>query len=66
MGSPSNKFGVRYGRTLKRRYDEIDVKQRASYVCSFCRNKTVRRVAAGIWHCEKCDKKFTGKAYSFE
>ena len=32
--------------------------------CVYCRKHKVKRLAVGIFECEKCEKKFTGKAYS--
>ncbi len=60
------RFGARYGRKLKERFGEIEQEQRKKQLCPFCKAFQVKRVALGIWHCRKCDAKFTGKAYSIE
>jgi large subunit ribosomal protein L37Ae len=58
------RFGSRYGRTPKKRFGKIEQVQRSLHKCPFCSNVKVKRMAAGIWQCRKCDKKFTGKAYT--
>ena len=60
---PAGRFGVRYGLGIRKRVNEIEVKQRQKHICPFCRSKAVRRVAYGIYQCKKCGKKFTGLAY---
>ena len=59
----ARRFGPRYGRTLKHKFNEIEKTHRAKHKCPFCHKPQVRRVAAGIWECKKCSSKFTGKAY---
>jgi len=58
------RFGSRYGRTPKKMFGKIEQIQRALHKCPFCKNVKVKRESAGIWQCRKCDKKFTGKAYT--
>ncbi len=58
------RFGARYGRTTKHRFGEIEKEQRKLHKCPYCYQIKVRRVAAGIWYCKKCNAKFTGRAYS--
>ena len=62
----TKRFGARYGRKLKERFGKIEDTQRKKHVCPYCRKQKVKRVALGIWHCQKCDAKFTGKAYSID
>ena len=50
------RFGTRYGKTVKQRLATIEEKARQT--------EKVNRQATGIWHCEKCDRTFTGKAYT--
>jgi large subunit ribosomal protein L37Ae len=58
------RFGSRYGRTAKRTFAQIEKSQRSLHKCPYCRKVSVKRLAAGIWKCKRCDAKFTGKAYS--
>jgi large subunit ribosomal protein L37Ae len=58
------RFGTRYGKTVKQRLANIEEKARQTYKCPYCRYKKVERQASGIWHCNKCDRTFTGKAYT--
>jgi len=60
----AGRFGVRYGKTIRKRISEIEKKQKTIYKCPYCFKTKVKRVSVGIWHCKKCDAKFTGKAYS--
>ncbi len=59
----AGKFGVRYGMRLRRKWLEVDRKQRLKHECPVCHKHGVKRVASGIWHCRKCNTKFTGGAY---
>ncbi|MBN1502219.1 50S ribosomal protein L37ae [Candidatus Woesearchaeota archaeon] len=58
------RFGARYGRTTRLRYGEIEQLQRKLHRCPYCHNVKVKRISVGIWHCKKCNAKFTGKAYT--
>lgn len=58
------RFGARYGRRLKQRFIEIEILHRKKYKCPYCSAERVRRISKGIWHCSKCDAKFTSKAYT--
>ncbi len=58
------RFGVRYGRTVKRKLGAIEAQQRKKHRCPYCRYTQVRRQAAGIWRCAKCEATFTSRAYT--
>ena len=58
------RFGARYGRKLKLKFSKIEAEQRKLHKCPYCNKIAVKRIAVGIWHCKKCNAKFTGKAYS--
>jgi len=61
--SHAGRFGVRYGKTIRERFNAIEVKQRKKQKCPFCNKLTAKRTAKGLWHCLNCGKKFTGGAY---
>ena len=63
LGS-AKRFGARYGRKPKYEFAKIEKEQRKRHKCPYCNNVAVKRIAMGIWHCRKCDAKFTGKAYT--
>ena len=58
------RFGARYGRKPKLKFSKIEEEQRKLHKCPYCSKIAVKRVAAGIWQCRKCNAKFAGKAYS--
>ena len=58
------RFGTRYGKTVKDKYGKQETLQRKSYKCPHCSRESVKRLAAGIWNCEKCGVKFASKAYT--
>ncbi len=58
------RFGVRYGRTVKKKLGAIEAQQRRRHQCPYCRYAKVSRRASGIWHCAKCDATFTSRAYT--
>jgi large subunit ribosomal protein L37Ae len=59
----TGKFGPRYGMRLRKRWLEIDEKQRRYHECPVCRRLAVKRIASGIWGCRRCGAKFAGGAY---
>ncbi len=63
LGS-AKRFGARYGRTVKHRLAKIEKEQRKKHKCPYCMKEGVKRVFAGVWHCKKCDSKFTSRAYT--
>ena len=60
------RFGVRYGRTTKHRLAKIERQQKAPQKCPYCLKLGAKRIAVGIFHCPKCNSKFTGKAFTVE
>jgi len=62
---PSTKrFGSRYGRKTKFKLGKIEKERKDSKKCPYCLKNKVRRISMGIWFCDKCKNKFTGRAYS--
>lgn len=67
MGNPLKsvkRFGARYGRKTKHKFAKIESILKGKHKCPYCSYEKVKRVSTGIWQCNKCGAKFTGKAYS--
>ena len=60
----AKQYGVRYGRKLRAKVGKVDKSRAASKKCPYCNYEQAKRLAAGIWHCNKCKSKFTGRAYN--
>ena len=60
----SGRYGARYGLKIRRMIQAIDTKRSQTKKCPFCLKNQLKRVAPGIWKCNKCGKKFTGGAYT--
>lgn len=59
----TKRLGSRYGVTVRKRLQNVEAMYKGKHTCPYCMYTKVKRVAAGIWQCGKCTKKFTGKAY---
>ena len=63
----SGSFQARYGSTLRKRWKLIVEKMKGDIKCPKCETRgSIHRVSTGIWHCKKCNAKFTGGAYYTE
>ena len=60
----AGRFGTRYGKTVRQKVSAVEKHQRIKHKCPHCHKFGVKRLAAGIYFCKKCDTKFTGKAYT--
>ncbi len=60
----AGRFGARYGKRVRDRLVQVESKQRKKQKCPFCKKLGVKRLASGIWHCSKCNKKFAGDSYT--
>ena len=58
----AGRYGVRYGSGVKKKLLPIESLQRKKQECPFCKG-IAKRLAAGIWQCKKCKKKFASNAY---
>jgi large subunit ribosomal protein L37Ae len=58
------RFGTRYGASKKLKFAQVEIQHRGKHKCPYCRYEKARRIAAGIWTCEKCKNKFTARAFS--
>ncbi len=59
----AGKWGPRYGVSNRRTAGALERRSKATYTCPSCYYDKVKRVAAGIWHCRKCNHKFAGGAW---
>lgn len=59
----AGRYHARYGIGIRRRLIEIEEKQKKPHACPYCGYQKVKRKAAGIFFCAKCDSKFAGGAF---
>ena len=59
----AGRFGPRYGRKIRSRVIAVEKIQRTKQKCPYCLKNSVKRISKGIWYCDKCNSKFTGRAY---
>lgn len=62
----AGRFGSRYGRGIRKRLIKVEEKQKDLSPCPKCGFKKIKRIAAGLYACNKCGSKFTGGAYETE
>jgi large subunit ribosomal protein L37Ae len=55
---------IRYGASLRKRYNAIKEKKRARYICNSCGKENVVRISTSIWQCKHCNTIYAGGAYS--
>ena len=60
------KFGAGYGTNVRKNYNAIDSTQRKRQASPFYAKAKAKRIASGIWRCEKTGKIFAGPAYSLK
>jgi large subunit ribosomal protein L37Ae len=65
LGS-TKRYGTRYGRRNKDKVAALEKQHRGKHKCPYCNYVKVIRLVKGIWNCEKCGARFTGKAYTYE
>lgn len=59
----TGRFGPRYGSVVKEKIKLVEAKQRQKQRCPFCKKYNLKRVAAGLWFCKICKKRFASQAY---
>ncbi len=59
----AGKFGAGYGKNVRDRFNAVESEQRRFQPSPFHPKGKARRIAAGIWKCEKTGKIFAGHAY---
>ena len=58
----AGRFRAGYGKSVREKLANLEVKQRVKQVCPFCK-RTAKRLSNGIWQCKKCSKKFASDTY---
>lgn len=59
----TGRFGARYGSVVKAKFLAVEKKQNKKQKCPYCTKLAAKRLAAGIWKCKSCGKKFSSQAY---
>lgn len=60
----TGRFGPRYGKSIRERVLEVEVKQRRLHKCPKCESEALQRISTGIFQCKHCKTKFAGGAYT--
>lgn len=63
MAETTGRFGPRYGTRTRKIVAAIERVQKQKQQCPYCERNALKRMAAGIWFCNKCKTKFAGGAY---
>lgn len=58
------RYGTRYGRRNREKVALIEVDQKRKHKCPKCNYIMVKRVSIGIWQCQRCNAKFTSRAFT--
>ena len=63
----TGKFGVRGGVGIRKKY-LLAITDKSKRICPKCgaEDKKIKRVAAGIYQCTKCNTKISGGAYKYK
>ena len=59
----AGRFGAKYGKSIRAKLVETEIKQRKKQKCPFCKKFGAKRISKGIWKCSKCNKKFASNTY---
>ena len=59
----TGRLGSRYGVGIRKRLIKVEQAQAKPIPCPSCGFSNVKRMAAGLFHCKKCEAEFTGGAY---
>jgi large subunit ribosomal protein L37Ae len=59
----TGRYGVRYGLTIRQRVLDVEKNQKKKQKCPYCGRLRAKRISFGIFKCNKCEAKFTGRAY---
>jgi ribosomal protein L37AE/L43A len=56
---------VGYGKKLRKAVKEAERKAKKTYKCPSCSRVAVKRIANGVWQCNKCSTKYASGAFEF-
>ncbi len=59
----AGRFGAKAGLRVREKLKNVEAIQRKKQTCPFCKKKSLKRLAKGIWQCKSCGKKFASHAY---
>lgn len=59
----AGKFGAGVGRNVRAMFNKVEHSQRKTQPSPFHPTGSAKRIAAGIWKCQKTGKIFAGHAY---
>jgi large subunit ribosomal protein L37Ae len=59
----AGRFGARYGKKVRNKLADVEVKQRVKQKCPYCEKLGAKRTSKGIWECSKCGKRFASDVY---
>jgi len=57
---------IRYGASIRKRFNKIKAEKRQSYLCDVCGKEAVKRKGTSIWECRACGTVYAGGAYSMK
>jgi large subunit ribosomal protein L37Ae len=57
---------IRYGASIRKRYNKIRAEKRSRYLCDVCGKDAVKRKGSSIWECRHCGTIYAGGAYSMK
>lgn len=59
-------LGIKFGSTVRKRYGKVYRTLHKKRRCPSCGSMRFGRLAAGIWHCPKCQLKVASGAYDID
>jgi len=59
----TTEFGAKFGSSVRKKYTKVTTSLRQKRNCPECNSIKFKRVAIGIWTCNKCKFKVADSAY---
>jgi large subunit ribosomal protein L37Ae len=60
------KASIRYGASIRKRYNKIRAEKHSLYLCDVCGKNGVKRIGTSIWRCRHCNTTYAGGAYAMK